>query len=94
MLTTGTESENTFTVKSLAGAALSQGHEVSLFLMDDGVYNLRSFDDLIARGLKVAVCAHNCLQRAVDKVDGVLYGSQYDWSQMVNEADRVLAFGE
>ncbi len=56
-----------------------------------GVYNLRSFDDLISRGLKTAVCADKCLQRYVDRIGGVVYGSQYDWSQMVNEADRVLA---
>ncbi len=94
MLTTGTESENTFTVANLAEAAVSEGHEVGIFLMDDGVYSLRPLMSLLDKGMSITLCAHNALERGVGKVEGVLFGSQYDWSQMVDEADRVLAFGQ
>ncbi len=92
-LLTGYEWEDARTVRKLAEAALSQGHEVSIFLMDDGVYQAASLADLAERGAHLAVCAHNCLQRTVDKVGGVLWGSQYDWAEMVAESDRVIAFG-
>jgi len=93
LLTTGLESQDRHTVKRLAGAARRLGHEVSLFLMDDGVYCVGELRDLLEVGVEMAVCAHNCLQRGVGKVEGVLFGGQNDWADMVNKADRVVVFG-
>ncbi len=93
ILTTGFGSQNLHTACRLVEAALEEGHQVSLFLMDDGVYQVRGFEDLQEKGLEVALCAHNAYQRGLEKTEGVLFGSQYDWAQAVNEADRVISLG-
>ncbi|MDP2727746.1 MAG: DsrE family protein [Dehalococcoidia bacterium] len=93
ILTTGFGSQNLHTAHRLAEAALEEGHQVSIFLMDDGVCQLRSFQDLQEKGLDLSLCAHNAYQRGLEKVEGVLFGSQYDWAQIVNESDRVVSLG-
>ena len=40
LLTTSKEYEDAHTVLNIADAALKEGHEVGIFLMDDGVYNI------------------------------------------------------
>ncbi len=92
-LTSGTEAEDARTVRCIAEAALRQGHQVAIFLMDDGVYNVQQLRGLVAEGARVAVCAHNCLERGIAKVEGILWGGQNDWGDMVHDADRVMAFG-
>jgi len=92
-LLSGYEWEDARTVRKLAEAALAQGHQVDIFLMDDGVYQAAALADLAGKGANLAVCAHNCSQRTVERVEGVLWGSQYDWAETVAEADRVLVFG-
>lgn len=93
ILTTGFGSQNLHTARRLAEAALEEGHQVSLFLMNDGVCHLRRFQDLQGKGLALSLCAHNAYQRGLEKVEGVLFGSQYDWAQIVNESDRVVCLG-
>lgn len=93
MLNTGFGSQNATTARRLVEAALEEGHQVSLFLMDEGVYNLNGFKDLQEKGLALSLCAHNAYQRCLEKIDGVLFGSQYDWAQIVNESDRVICLG-
>lgn len=98
MLTTGVEDENTRTVQKLAEAALRQGHEVAIFLMDDGVFNIPALQRLAAQGAEVrgahlTICAYNAEQRGVGRVEGVVWGSQYDWAHIVHDADRVVVFG-
>jgi len=93
ILTAGFGSQNLHTACRLVEAALEEGHQVALFLMGDGVYQLRGFGDLQEKGLDLSLCAHNAFQRGLEKVEGVLFGSQYDWAQAVNEADRVISLG-
>ncbi len=92
-LTSGVESEDAHTVKKLAEAALRQGHEVNIFVMDDGVHNLHALKILIDRGAHIAVCAHNAHERSIVQVEGILFGGQPDWAEIVNQADRVVCFG-
>jgi sulfur relay (sulfurtransferase) complex TusBCD TusD component (DsrE family) len=94
LLTTSSESENTHTVIRLAEAALATGKEVEMFLMCDGVYHLNDprLEELTKKGVKVAVCAQNCLERKVERKPFVLWGSQYDLAVMVKESDRFLSF--
>ncbi len=95
LLTTSPENENTNTVISLSRAAREQGHEVSIFLMYDGVYNVhkKEFAELTAKGVNIAVCALNAEQRNVEKVDGILFGSQYDHACMAGNVDRFISLG-
>lgn len=71
LLCSSPESEDGFTVGQLAGGLLSAGHEVSLFLMDDGVYHAAKsttsdvgtgyskleLSRLIEQGARVSLCA-------------------------------------
>ncbi len=95
LLTTSPENENTNTVISISSAAREQGHEVSIFLMYDGVYNIqkKEFTALIEKGVNIAVCAFNVEQRNIARVDGILFGSQYDHACIASEVDRFISFG-
>lgn len=94
MLATSTESENTRTVIKLAEAALARGLEVSIFLMCDGVYNMKvdSLNALAEQGAKLSLCAHNAEERQLEKKGPILFGSQYDLADIVAQSDRFLAF--
>jgi len=95
LLTTSPENENTSTVIAISSAACEQGHEVSIFLMYDGVYNInkKEFMELTAKGVNIAICAFNAEQRKVGRVDGILFGSQYDHACIASEVDRFISFG-
>ncbi len=95
LLTTSPENENTNTVIEISKAARDEGHEVSIFLMYDGVYNVnkREFATLVDRGVDIAICAFNAEQRKVAKVDGILFGSQYDHACIAGDVDRFISFG-
>ena len=95
LLTTSTENENTNTVIEISKAARDEGHEVSIFLMYDGVYNVnkKEFAELVDKGVEIAICALNAEQRKVAKVDGILFGSQYDHACIASDVDRFISFG-
>ena len=95
LLTTSPENENTNTVIELSKAAREEGHEVSIFLMYDGVYNVnkKEFAALIDKGVDIAICAFNAEQRKIENVEGILFGSQYDHACIANEVDRFISFG-
>jgi len=55
------------TVHGLAQAALEAGHEVYLYLIDEGVKNMHTpqYQALAQSGVKVFVCAYGCQQHHV-----------------------------
>ncbi len=93
LLTTGIESENLHTARRLTEAALAAGHEVSLFLMDEGVYVQEHLLSLTEKGAQLAICGHNARERSLPLVEKIDFGSQYDWAEVVHNADRVIALG-
>lgn len=95
LLTTSPENENTNTVIQISKAAREHGIDVSIFLMYDGVYNVnkKEFAELVDRGIEIAICAFNAEQRKVAKVDGILFGSQYDHACIASDVDRFISFG-
>jgi sulfur relay (sulfurtransferase) complex TusBCD TusD component (DsrE family) len=95
LLTSSPENENTNTVIEISRAAREQGHDVSIFLMYDGVYNIhkKEFAQLADKGVRIAVCALNAEQRSVQKMEGILFGSQYDHACIAGEVDRFISFG-
>ncbi|MGE5619181.1 MAG: DsrE family protein [Sphingomonadaceae bacterium] len=93
LLTSGFESADKHTALRLAEAALAQGHHVKLFLMGDGVYSASIFGNLAQKGASVVWCSHNAQQRGLLPVQGVSAGSQFEWAEMVAQADRVVSFG-
>lgn len=54
-------------VVGLAQAALEAGHEVYLYLIDEGVKNMvtHSYRDLAQAGVRVFVCAYGCQQHHI-----------------------------
>ena len=94
LLTTDPTHENTNTVVDLSRTAKTAGMDVSIFLMHNGVHNLTHapFLELTDAGVEISLCAHNAGQRGVEKMDNVLFGSQYDLAQIVHECDRFLSF--
>ena len=95
LLTTSPENENTNTVIAISRTAREQGHKVCIFLMYDGVYNVhkKEFAELTDKGVNIIVCALNCEQRKVGRVDGILFGSQYDHACIASDVDRFISFG-
>jgi len=93
LLTASYGTEDRHSALQIARAALAQGHSVSVFLMDDGVFNAAEVADLIGERCEVALCSHNADQRGLSGDERVLLGSQHDWARMVSAADRVIAFG-
>jgi predicted peroxiredoxin len=95
LLTTSPENENTHTVIELSKAARKLKHDVFIFLMYDGVYNIhkKEFAELMDRGVDIAVCALNVEQRKIGKVEGILFGSQYDHACIASNVDRFISFG-
>lgn len=105
LLTTSPEHQNSVSALRVARAALGLGHQVELFLMDDGVYNILDVGDnpvagefaaLQEAGATITLCGSNCDPRGVTKetaIAGVTFGSQYDHAQILHRADRFLVFG-
>jgi predicted peroxiredoxin len=95
LLTTSPENENTHTVIAVSAAARRAGHDVSIFLMYDGVYNIhkKEFAELVNKGVSIAVCAFNAEQRKVARIEGMLFGSQYDHACIAGDVDRFISFG-
>lgn len=99
------EHQDAQTVKRLADAFIDAGHEVSIFLMEDGVLNAvvvhspkglsAGFDRLLSKGVKIALCTYTAEIRGISHDNfykGVEFHSQYDLSKLVNECDRFLSF--
>lgn len=77
-------------------AALSKGHEVIIFNMDEGTRLLEnsSFRELYAmNGVRMSFCDYNAKGLGVSKEgipDEIVCGSQMNNAEMVHEADRVI----
>ncbi len=77
-------------------AALSEGHFVTIFVMDDGTKLLEetSFVKLCElEGLKMSYCNYNAEGTGISKEiipDSLICGSQYENSIMVHESDKVI----
>lgn len=59
------------TVTGLAQAALDAGHEVYLYLIDEGVKNMTSpsYQGLAKAGVRMFVCAYGCQQHHISTTD-------------------------
>lgn len=80
----------------LARAAVSKGHEVALFAMDEGTRVLESSacaELWTLPGVSMSVCelsATKCGVEAKGLHKKVVWGSQYHNAVMVHDADRVI----
>ena len=80
----------------LAREALKQGHDVNVFMMDDGVFysqdkEVAGLADL--EGVSMSLCERSCQWRDIEEdriPDGITAGSQMQNAIMHNSADRIL----
>lgn len=106
LLYSSPESADGHTVGQLAVAFLSAGHQVSIFLMDDGVYHAAKsagngysalgLPQLTEQGARIALCAVTASARGLGEeqlMTRVELSSQYELSHILDESDRFLAFG-
>jgi predicted peroxiredoxin len=83
-------------VLGLARAALEQGHEINMFMMDDGVFYSQDLEiaGLAAMaGVTISLCERSCQWRNIEETmipEGITAGSQMQNAVMHNSADRIL----
>ncbi len=97
LLSTAQSETCILTVVNLADAAIRQGIEVYLYLIDEGVKSLKDarFGRLIDGGLKMSVCAYGCQQHGVSTQDldsRVSLSGLVVLSGIIDGCDRFLAF--
>lgn len=97
LLSTGPSHPNITTVAGLCKEALASDVDVYLYLIDEGVLNLRDrrLMDLSAAGAKLFVCAYGCQQHKVSTDDvgkDVTLCGLVVLSNMINGCDRFVAF--
>ena len=96
LLSTGPERpENLDTAIGLSEAALARGTGLYLYLIDDGVKNVRDprYTKLVADGAKVFVCAYGCQKRRIPLGHGdtVTYCGLVVLTDLINGTDRFVA---
>jgi sulfur relay (sulfurtransferase) complex TusBCD TusD component (DsrE family) len=97
LLSTAQSETSISTVVNLADAAIRQGIEVYLYLIDEGVKSLKDvrFGRLVAGGVKMSVCAYGCQQHGVSTQDldsRVSLSGLVVLSGIIDGCDRFLAF--
>ncbi len=106
-MTTGPEHQNGQTVCAFAAAFLAAMHEVSLFLMDDGIYHVvkkhqmgaaAQLETLLLKTdrMAVSICTQSTEKRGVSETEAlsrVNWASQHELAKIVSTSDRFLFFG-
>ena len=97
LLSTAPTDASIETVVCLADAAVRQGIEVYLYLIDEGVKGFTDarFSRLLDEGVRMSVCAYGCQQHGVStqKVDPrVSLSGLVVLSGIIDACDRFLAF--
>lgn len=80
-------------VRGLTASARAAGHSVLLFILGDGVLEIDLAVEAAALGARVSLCEADAAARGLYKSGqpGVFFGSLYDWSRMVEDADRIIS---
>jgi len=94
MLSTPPESPGITTVAGLSSAALAKGHEVYLYLIDEGTRNLSDarLAKLKTEGLKLFVCAYGAERQGIYPSDEAVFCGLVVLSDIVKGCDRFIAF--
>ena len=97
LLSTAPSDKTIETVVRLAEAAIRQGIDVYLYLIDEGVKSFKDsrFTRLLDGGVKMSVCAYGCQQHGVSTqhVDSrISLSGLVVLSSIIDGCDRFLAF--
>ena len=100
VLMTQNEDELEF-IQRISEKIREKGHEPMFFLMSEGVKLVGKFERKkrsTQENQKIFLCSRNAEEFGVKWESGktsenIIFGSQYDLSRMVEEADKVIVFG-
>ncbi len=94
MLSTSPEQANLKTVIELSRTALDKGHEVYLYLIDEGTKNLKDvrLKELKSRGLKLFVCAYGGQRFGIEPSDEAVFCGLVVLSDLVKGCDPFISF--
>ena len=94
LLSTPPEHANLDTVVQLSKTALASGHEVYLYLIDEGTKNLSDtrLQVLKAKGLKLIVCAYGAQRRGIESNDQAVFCGLVVLSDLVKSCDQFVSF--
>lgn len=79
-------------VVGIVKAAREKGHDVSIFMMDDGTLLASDLCGDIGDAAELTYCDHSAEARGVKDVEGATAGSQFQNAVMAHEADKVVVF--
>jgi sulfur relay (sulfurtransferase) complex TusBCD TusD component (DsrE family) len=79
-------------VVGVVQAAKKAGHDVKIFMMDDGVLLAEYLCGEVGSDAEVAYCDHSAEPRGVKDVAGATAGSQYQNAVMMHDSDKVVVF--
>ncbi|MBE0429882.1 MAG: DsrE family protein [Thermoleophilia bacterium] len=79
-------------VLGVVQAAKKAGHDVKIFIMDDGVLLGNELCGDIGTDAEVAYCDHSAQPKGIKEIKGALAGSQFQNATMMHEADKVVVF--
>ena len=93
MLSTPPEDKNRGTAVALATAAIEEGIETYLYLIDDGVYNLDlpEINILKNSGVRLFACAYGARQRGIPLNDQAIFSGLVTLSDIIKGCDRFIA---
>lgn len=80
----------------LTNSAVSKGHQVIIFMMDDGIRHSQDPDVVALKdldGATLSICDHSAKIRDVTEEmipEGITVGSQYQNAVLNQDADRVI----
>ena len=108
LFTTPYSSENTDTAIKISRAALTKGHNVTIFAYGDSVHSFTKgqrakgipnaeveFQQLIQKGLKVELCGTCLAFRGIEKVfivKGAEPSSMHNLCRLIDECDKFISF--
>lgn len=73
-------------------AAKAAGHDVTIFMMDDGTLLAEDLCKQIGGDAEMAYCEHSASPRGVTDVEGAAAGSQFQNAVMMHDVDKVVVF--
>lgn len=73
-------------------AAREKGHDVSVFMMDDGTLLASDLCGELGDAAEFTYCDHSAEPRGVKDVEGATAGSQFQNAVMAHESDKVVVF--
>ncbi len=79
-------------VVGIIKAAKAAGHDVSVFMMDDGTLLASDVSSECSGEASFAYCDHSAEPRGVKDVEGATAGSQYQNAVMMHDSDKVVVF--